>query len=250
MSIHPTAIVSSNAKIGSDISIGPFSIIHDNVVIGDKVTIGSHCEIGVHTNLGDGSPLILGNNSLIRSHSIFYESSKFADGLITGHRVTVRENTIAGLAFQIGSSTEIQGDCSIGNHVRFQSNIFVGKTTIIGNFVRIAPYVVLTNDPTPPSDILMGCVIGDYASISAAAVILPGVNIGCHSLIAAHACVTKDVPQDMVAAGIPARIICKTSSIKLRDGTERPAYPWTLHFKRGFPEEITNEWEKLLDKKP
>jgi acetyltransferase-like isoleucine patch superfamily enzyme len=246
MFIHPTAIVSSQAQIGKDINIGPFSIIHANVVIGDRVTIGSHCELGIQTTLGDGSPLFLGDDSLIRSHSIFYESSKFANGLTTGHRVTVRENTMAGSAFQIGTLTEIQGDCSIGDYVRFQSNIFIGKGTKIGDFVRVAPYVVLTNDPTPPSDILMGCTIEDYASISAAAIVLPGVRVGKHSLIAAQACVTKDVPSDMVVAGIPARIICKASSIKLRDGTDRPAYPWTQHFKRGFPEEITMEWSNFL----
>jgi UDP-3-O-[3-hydroxymyristoyl] glucosamine N-acyltransferase len=47
--------------------------------------------------------------------------------MVTGHHVIVRENTVAGLVFQIGTLSEIQGDCSIGDYVRFQSNIFVGK---------------------------------------------------------------------------------------------------------------------------
>jgi acetyltransferase-like isoleucine patch superfamily enzyme len=243
MSIHPSAIISPRAKIGSGLSIGPFSIIYDNVVIGDRVTIGSHCELGVQTILGNGSPLTIGNDSLIRSHSIFYESSEFAEGLVTGHHVIVRENTVAGLAFQIGTLSEIQGDCLVGDYVRFQSNVFVGKKTTIGNFVRIAPYVVLTNDPTPPSNVLWGCTIDDYASISAAAVILPGVKIGSHALVAAHACVTKDLPEKMVAAGIPAKILGMASSIKLRDGTDRDAYPWTGHFRRGFPRHIVDSWE-------
>lgn len=240
--IHPSAYLSPNAKVGNDVEIGPFSIVHDNVVIGDRVKVGSYCELGLTTSLGDGSALIIGDDSLIRSHSIFYESSVFGRGLVTGHRVTVRENTIAGLAFQIGSSSEIQGDCSIGDYVRFQSNVFVGKTTTIGNFVRIAPYVVLTNDPTPPSDVLMGCIIEDYASISASSVVLPGVRIGSHVLVAAKACVTKDVPPNMVVAGVPARVRGRASAIKLHDGSGRPAYPWTLHFTRGFPDEITQEW--------
>lgn len=245
--IHQTAFVSPLAKLGDDVEIGPFSIVNDNVIIGDNVKIGSHCELGLQTPLGDGSPLIIGNESLIRSHSVFYESSRFGSGLTTGHRVTVRENTVAGLALQIGTLSEIQGDCSIGDYVRFQSNIFIGKTTTIGSFVRIAPYVVLTNDPTPPSEVLMGCTIEDYASIAAAAVVLPGVRIGCHALVAAQACVTKDVPPNMVAAGVPAHVLGEASAIKLRDGSDRAAYPWTHHFTRGFPEEITKEWSKKKD---
>jgi acetyltransferase-like isoleucine patch superfamily enzyme len=240
--IHPSAFVSPNAKLGIGLEIGPYSIVHDNVVIGDRVKIDSHCELGVPTPLGDGSALIIGDDSLIRSHSIFYESSMFGRGLTTGHRVTVREKTTAGLAFQIGTASEIQGDCYIGDYVRFQSNIFVGKGTMIGSFVRIAPYVVLTNDPTPPSDVLMGCIIEDYASIGASAVVLPGVRVGKHGLVAAQACVTKDVLPGILVAGVPARILGKASSIKLRDGSERPAYPWTNHFTRGFPDEIISGW--------
>ena len=148
--IHLTAHIDPGAKIGSDVEVGAFTIIHENVVIGDRTKVGSHCELGISTPLGDGSPLKISKDSLIRSHSVFYESSIFGDGLITGHDVNVRENTSAGKSFQIGTMSEIQGDCQIGDYVRFQSNVFVGKKTVIGSFVWIFPYVVLTNDPTPP----------------------------------------------------------------------------------------------------
>lgn len=241
--IHPTAYVDPQAKLGSDVDIGAFCIIHGNVVIGDRTQINSYSEIGLPTSLGDGSPLILGEDSLIRSHSIFYESSSFGNKLVTGHRVTVRENTHARQSFQIGTLTEIQGDCEIGDHVRFQSGVFVGKKTKIGNFVWILPQAVLTNDPTPPSNTLLGCNIEDYASIAAMAVILPGVTVGKFSLVAAHACVSKDVPPYMVVAGVPARVIGETKLIKLRDGSEEPAYPWTRHFHRGYPDNIVDEWK-------
>ena len=242
--IHPSAQVSPAATLGDDVQIGPFCVVHANVVLGDRVVVGAYCELGVATLLGDGTPLLIGNDALIRSHSVFYESSSFGAGLTTGHHAIVREKTIAGLGFQIGTMNDIQGDCLVGDYVRFQSNVFVGKTASIGNFVRISPYVVLTNDPTPPSDVLAGCVIEDYASISAAAVILPGVKVGRHSLVAAQACVTKDVPPGMVVAGVPARVLGTANSIKLRDGSGRAAYPWTAHFIRGFPENITRAWTR------
>lgn len=240
--VHASAIVSPKAKLGEDVEVGPFSIIHDNVVLGNRVRVGAYCELGISTPLGDGTPLIVGDDSLVRSHSVFYESSSFGPGLMTGHHVTVREKTLAGAGFQIGTLSEIQGDCTVGDYVRFQSNVFVGKKTTIGNFVWISPYVVLTNDPTPPSNVLTGCTIEDYASIAAAAVVLPGVAIGHHSLVAAQACVTKNVPPNMVVAGVPARVVGNASAIKLRDGSGRSAYPWTRHFTRGYPGSVAADW--------
>lgn len=246
-SIHPSSYVSPEARLGNDVEVGPFSIIHANVVLGDRVKVGAYCELGVSTPLGDGSPLSIGDDAWIRSHSVFYESSTLGPQLVTGHHVVVREKTSAGINFQIGTFSEIQGDCSIGDYVRFQSNVFVGKKTKIGNFVWVLPYVVFTNDPTPPSDVLMGCTIEDYASIAAASLVLPGVKVGTHALVAAKACVTKDVPPHMVASGVPARVIGKASAIKLRDGSNAPAYPWTTHFVRGYPLSISKKWKHKME---
>lgn len=245
--IHSSAIVSPLAQLGEGVEIGPFSIVHRNVSLGNRVKVGAYCELGIETQLGDGSPLVIGDDALIRSHSVFYESSRFAPGLVTGHRVTVRENTNAGAGFQIGTLSEIQGDCAIGDYVRFQSNVFVGKKTTIGNYVWVLPYVVLTNDPTPPSNDLIGCKIEDFASISAASVILPGVKVGHHSLVAAQACVSKDVAPHTVVAGVPARAVADANAIKLRDGSGRAAYPWTDHFTRGYPEHIVETWKSGED---
>ena len=68
--------------------------------------------------------------------------------------------------------------------------------------------MTLTNDRYPPSGKprLEGPVIGDYAAIGAAAVILPGVSIGRGAAIAAGSVVTHDVPAGMMAVGSPARI--------------------------------------------
>ncbi len=242
------ALVSPRAKIGSNVEIGCFTVIHGNVEIGDFTKIGSHCEIGISAPLGDGGPLKIGNNSLIRSHSIFYESSSLGADLMTGHSVIVRENTQAGHSFQIGTASEIQGDCVIGNYVRFQSNVFVGKKTKIGNFVWVLPYAILTNDPTPPSDTIIGCELQDYACISAGSVILPGVVVGEGALVAAHACVTKNVPSGMLAVGVPASIKGPVKEIKLRDDSDLSAYPWIRHFHRGYPEAVIQGWENLNKK--
>ena len=242
INIHPSSYVDSSAKIASNVEIGPFCVIHKNVDLAEGCKIGAYCELGIETSLGDGSPLVIGKNSVIRSHSVFYESSRFGESLVTGHRVTVRENTIAGKNLQIGTLGDIQGDCSIGDYVRFHSNVHIGKKSTIGNFVWIFPYVVLTNDPHPPSSILKGVVVEDFAVIATMSVILPGVRIGKGALIAAHSSLKSDAEPEMLYLGSPAEMVCKASKIRLQDGTRRPAYPWSTHFSRGYPEEIVSQW--------
>ena len=240
--IHTSAYVHPLAKVADGVEIGPFSIIHQNVELASGCKIGAYCELGIETSLGDGSPLIVGKESIIRSHSVFYESSRFEDKLVTGHRVTVREKTVAGKNLQIGTLSDIQGDCVIGDYVRFHSNVHIGKKTVIGNFVWIFPYVVLTNDPHPPSDILKGVTMEDFAVIATMSVVLPGVKIGKGALIGAHSILKSNAEPDMLYVGSPAERICNANKIRLQDGTRRPAYPWITHFSRGYPEGVLNEW--------
>jgi acyl-[acyl carrier protein]--UDP-N-acetylglucosamine O-acyltransferase len=248
--IHPTAIIAKNAQLGANVSVGAYSIIHDNVIVGDNTTIGSYCEIGISTPLSDGSPLVFAKDSLIRSHSVFYEGSQFGERLVTGHRVTVRELTKAGANLQIGTLSDIQGHCEIGDYVRTHSNVHIGQKSKIGNFVWIFPYVVLTNDPHPPSHVLKGCEIADFAVIATMSVLLPGVKVGEHSLVAAHSMVSRDVMPHTVVGGSPAKKLCDTNQIKLQDGTATPAYPWQRHFQRGYPQEVTTMWSDMFKTMP
>ena len=138
--IHKSAIVSPKAKIGKNVRIGHFSVVHDDVIIGDNTIIEGYCELGYPTVLADKQPLIIGSDSHIRSHSIFYAGSTFKEKLVTGHRVSVRENTHAGVNLQIGTLSDFQGDCNIGDYVRTHSNVHIGKHSSIGSCIWIFPY--------------------------------------------------------------------------------------------------------------
>lgn len=241
MNIHPTAIISPKAIIGENVEIGPSTIVYDNVEIGDNSIIGAFCEIGVANNLSKNKPLIIGKNSNIRSHSIFYEGSLFGEGLTTGHRVTVRELVNAGKNLQIGTLSDLQGHCEIGDYVRFHSNVHIGQKSKIGNFVWIFPYVVITNDPHPPSETLLGATIEDFAVIATMSVILPGTIVAEGVLVGAHSSLKGKTEKDMVYVGSPAKKICSTSKIKLQNRSGN-AYPWRKHFHRGYPSDIINKW--------
>lgn len=241
-SVHSTAIVSKRAEIGANVTIGPFTTVHDDVMIGEGTVVEGYCEIGYPTSSADGKPLCIGKDSRIRSHSVFYQGSTFGHDLVTGHGVVVREKTSAGVGVQIGTSSDIQGHCTIGNYTRMHSGVFVCQYSTLGSFVWLFPRVVLTEDPHPPSNFHVGVVVEDYAAVAASAIVLPGIRIGKDALVGAGSLVSRDVAPGMVVLGVPAKVICAASQIRTKDGSDKPAYPWRSHFHRGYPEEVVKSW--------
>jgi acetyltransferase-like isoleucine patch superfamily enzyme len=236
--------ISPRARISANVTIGDFTIIHDNVEVHDGTIIDSHCVIGYPTPLAEGNPLVIGKDSLIRSHSVFYEGSRFGDGLKTGHHVTVREKCRAGKFLQLGTYSDVQGHCQIGDHVRTHSGVQINHETVVGNYVWLFPHVVIANDPHPPSNTIRGAVIEDYAAIGTMSCVMPGIRVGTRSLVGAHSLVNKDVEPDTVVGGVPAKKLCMASDIKLKDGSGLPAYPWMRHFHRGYPQELVEAWRR------
>ena len=109
------------------------------------------------------------------------------------------------------------GDVIIGDHTRVGlHNTVIGPVTI-GNHVNLAQGITVTalNHNFTEKDMRIDeqgvsttpVTIGDDIWIGANAVILPGVTIGNHSVVAAGAVVTKDVPPHTLVAGVPAKII-------------------------------------------
>lgn len=242
--IHETALVSDRAKVGENVEIGPFSIIHDNVILGNNVKIGAYCEIGVPTSLAKRTELKIGEDSIIRSHSVFYIGSNIDANLVTGHFVTVRENSIIGKSCQLGNRTDIQGDCSIGDFTKMHADVHIGKKSVVGRFVWLFPEVLLTNDPTPPSNELVGITIKDFAVLSAKTLVLPGVVIGADSVIAAGSMVKDSIAEGKLAAGSPAKILCDAGILRMHNNPKLKAYPWRYRFHRGYPDYIIDMWLK------
>lgn len=234
--------IGRNVKLGLNVKIGDNSTVYDNVTIGDNTIICNDCVLGEPSNDYYSNqdyinePLVIGANSLIRSHTIFYSGSSFGDFLQTGHRVTVREQTISGHHCSFGSYTDIQGRCKIGNYVRMHSYVNIGQESIIDDYVFFYPFVVLTNDPTPPSNKLLKVTIGKYSQITTSSVILPGAIIGEHCLVGANSTVGGVIEDYSFVAGSPSQRVCdirKAPFFNIETGKRH--YPWPNNFERGMP---------------
>ncbi|MFN3874268.1 MAG: acyltransferase, partial [Ignavibacterium sp.] len=149
----------------------------------------------------------------------------------------------------VGTNSDIQGYCTIGKYCRFHSYVNIGQKSEIGNFVFIYPFVVLTNDPTPPSDNLVGAKIGDFSQVAAGSVLLPGSIIGKHSLISANSTVGGSFDDDSFISGNPAKKIGMLSKMPFFNQKGKRHYPWPYHFKRGLPwaEMGYDEWLKQVE---
>jgi acetyltransferase-like isoleucine patch superfamily enzyme len=121
------------------------------------------------------------------------------------HFTYVGDDTVIGDYTIIGSLVHIDYNVIIGSNVRIEGMSYIPPLSKIGNNVFIGPRVTLTNDPYPPSNRLIGVTIEDNAVLCASSVIKAGVRIGRNSIVAMGAVVTRDVPDDTLVMGIPAK---------------------------------------------
>ena len=233
-------MISKKARIGKNVKFGNFVTVFDDVEIGDNSIVESYCEIGYSNGRERGS-LIIGNNALIRSHSIIYQGSVIGKNLVTGHHAIIRENMQIGDGFQAGAGTIVMGESIIGNYVKTGSMVEIGQFSNIGNFVWIFLNSVLINDPIPPSEKLLGPEISDYVIIGASCTIFPGVKIGKNSIVAVGCILKGDIPENQIVVGNPHKIIGPITKVKI-PGTGKDAYPWRYRFHRGYPREVISEW--------
>lgn len=110
----------------------------------------------------------------------------------------------------IGSYGVTVGEgCNILSGAIFSNSVSIGKANII-YYNSIITYDVITGDYveiSPGAKLLGRCSVGTYSSIGCNAVILPDVKVGRNVIVGAGAVVTKDLPDNCVAVGIPAKII-------------------------------------------
>jgi acetyltransferase-like isoleucine patch superfamily enzyme len=122
---------------------------------------------------------------------------------------------------KIGTFVEIQKNAFIGKNCKISSHTFICEGVHIEDNVFIGHNVTFINDKHPratnPDGSLQSEVdwkvvetfIKKGASVGSSSTIMCGITIGENSIIGAGAVVTKDVPPNSIAAGVPAKVIKK-----------------------------------------
>jgi len=199
--------------------------INGNVKLGKNVTIQEFVVLGAIPNSENIEPLIIGDNSLIRSHTVIYLSTVIGRKCQTGHGVLIRENNKIGNDVSIGTHSVLERDIVIEDNVRIHSNVFIPEYTHLEENSWIGPNVVMINAYHPlcnkVKECLKGPTIKKHAIVGAGVIISPYVTIGERAFIGAGSLVTKDVPEGMVAFGVPAEIIKKTAELSCKTGIKK-----------------------------
>ncbi len=127
---------------------------------------------------------------------------------------------------KIGTFVEIQKGADIGKNCKISSHSFICEGVVIEDNVFVGHNVTFINDPYPRATNRNGqlqteddwrCVptlVKKGASIGSSATVMCGITIGKNAIVGAGCVVTKDVPDDTVVAGNPAKILKKTNDIK------------------------------------
>ncbi|MDE1920109.1 MAG: acyl-ACP--UDP-N-acetylglucosamine O-acyltransferase [Candidatus Omnitrophica bacterium] len=189
-SIHKTAIVGPQVKLGSNVAIGPYSVIDGEVTLGDGVTIGAHCIVEGNTTIGRACQLftgaVIGSLPQDRKHQktdrVFL---KIGENNVFREYVTVNPGTIEG-----------GGETTIGDNNLFMACAHVAHDCRIGNDCVLANYVGLSGHVT----------IEDRAVIGGLSGVHQYGRVGYLSMIGGCSKVNQDVPPFSLVDGNPASL--------------------------------------------
>lgn len=145
--------------------------------------------------------------------------ARIGPGTRIWHEAQVREGAVLGVECNVGKGVYIDRDVVVGDRVKIQNRASLYRGLTLEDGVYIGPHVSFSNDRypravnpdgTPQTEDdweLEPTLVREGASIGAGAVILPGVTIGRWALVGAGAVVTRDLPDQALAVGNPARVV-------------------------------------------
>ncbi len=216
--IHPTAVISSSAKLGKNVSVGAYSVIEDDVTIGDNTVIFPQVYIGKRTQIGADCILypqvVVREECVIKNRVILQPGAKIGgDGF--------------GFIFHEGRHHKIPqiGNVIIEDDVEIQANscvdraklahTVVGANTKVDNLVQIAHNVKVGQSCIMCSQVgIAGTTTIGNGVIAAGQVGIVGhVHVGDRVILGAQSGVTNNIPAGESYFGSPARPMKETLRI-------------------------------------
>lgn len=173
--IDDRAVVHPDAKIGNDVSIGPFSTVGPNVTLGDGCWVGPHVLIDGHTQIGRENKIHAFSTIGFAPQDLKYANEPT--------RVVIGDRNIFREYCQVHRGTQGGGGLTqIGNDGFFMVNTHIAHDCFLGD------HVLFANAGT-----LAGHVdVGDYATIGAYSGVHQFCRVGAYAYIGGYSVVTRD----------------------------------------------------------
>jgi UDP-N-acetylglucosamine acyltransferase len=187
MNIHSAAIVSADARLGSNVIIGPYAIIEPHTDIGDDSEIRAHAVVKRFTTIGSSNTVYEGVVLGGEPQDAAYKDCR--SYLHIGSNNRIRESVTIHRGTQPESVTTVGSGCFIMTNAHVAHNCHVGDGVIIANNVALAGYVD----------------IGDQAFISGGVVVHQFCRIGRLSMIGGNSKIVQDCLPFVITDGVPGR---------------------------------------------
>ena len=207
--LSKNAIVNSQSNLHKNVQINPFCVIHEDTEIFENVYIGSSSNIGPNVIINKNVVIhdnVTISNSIIMENCVIQSGARiggtgFGFEMKTKQKINHTGNVIIGKNSSIGSNTTV-------DRAVFDSTI-IGEFSNIDNLVQIAHNVVIGDFAVIASQVgIAGSTqIGKNIKIGGQAGIAGHLVIGDNVTIAAKSGVTKNIPDNNVVAGFPAKDI-------------------------------------------
>jgi len=187
-------------------NVDPSACIERNVVIAEGVKIGANCHIYPNVVLlagvQIGERVVIKANTTIGGDGFGYAVRKGYPPLQVPHTGGVS----IGNDVEIGSGTQIDrgtfGDTIIGNDVKIDNLVHIAHNVKIGERSLVIAQAEISGSVEIGSDVWIGPQVS----------IREKIKIGSGSLVGIGSVVIRDIPEDVVAVGIPARVIRKRTT--------------------------------------